>query len=300
MAVQDLRDNGAAPSSERFLADLAARRADLSRSERRVADFVLENPGEVIHMSISSLAEQVGVSQPTVLRFVRSIGLQRYPDLKLLTGQSIVSGTPYVHSKVDPDDGLDQVVAKVLDSSILVLNELRRTLDRVQLDKALDVLAAAPRIDCFGTGAASILAIEAQQKLMRFGIPVVSYGDTHLQRLAAASLRPGDVALCFSHTGQVRDTVEMARKAGEQGATVICFTRPDTELARNCAILLAIDAHEDTEIYSPMTSRVAHAALIDIVSTALALRFGPEMSARLRRAKDSLSDLRLPPTGGRG
>lgn len=299
MAVQGAKVEGAGPPSERFLEELAARRPDLSRSERRVADFVLENPGEVIHMSISSLADHVGVSQPTILRFVRAIGLQRYPDLKLRTGQSIVSGTPYVHSKVNPGDGVDEVAAKVLDSSILVLNELRRTLDREQLDKALDVLAAAPRIDCFGTGAASILAIEAQQKLMRFGIPVVYYGDTHLQRLAAATLRPGDVALCFSHTGQVRDTVEMARKAAEQGATVICVTRPNTELARNCAILLAVDAHEDTEIYSPMTSRVAHAALIDIVSTALALRFGPDMSARLRRAKDSLSDLRLPQTGSR-
>lgn len=298
MDGQNSQGAGAPPESARFLEDLAQRRADLSKSERRVADYVLAHPGKVIHMSISNLAEKVGVSQPTILRFVRSIGLQRYPDLKLLTGQSMVSGTPYVHAKVDPDDDLGAVVAKVLDSSILVLNELRRTLDHAQLDKAVGMLAAAPRIDCFGTGAASILATEAQQKLMRFGIPVVCYGDTHLQRLAAATLRPGDVALCFSHTGMVGDTVKMALKAREQGAGVICVTRPDTELARACDILLAVDAHEDTVIYSPMTSRVAHAALIDIVSTALALRFGPDMSVRLRRAKDSLADLRITPEEG--
>lgn len=300
MAGKHARTEDQAATGERFLADLSARRNELSKSERRVADYVVTHPAQVIHMSISSLARQVGVSQPTVLRFVRSIGLQRYPDLKLLTGQSMVSGTPYVHSKVDPDDGLDDVVSKVLDSSILVLNELRRSVDQEQLDRALDVLSSAPRIDCFGCGAAAVLAVEAQQKLMRFGIPVIAYGDTHLQRMAAATLRPGDVALCFSHSGMVRDTIRMAVKAHEQGARVICVTRPGTELARNCDILLAVDPHEDTEIYAPMISRVAHAALIDILSTALALRFGPAMSARLRAAKDSLSDLRVPAKEGWG
>ena len=74
---------------ERFLEVLAARKSELSPSERRVADFVLQEPDKIIRMSIASLAETVGVSQPTVLRFVRAIGLASYPELKLRTGQSI-------------------------------------------------------------------------------------------------------------------------------------------------------------------------------------------------------------------
>lgn len=278
---------------ERFLEVLAARKSELSPSERRVADFVLQEPDKIIRMSIASLAETVGVSQPTVLRFVRAMGLASYPELKLRTGQSIVSGTPYVHSDVGSDDPLERIIDKVVDSSIYTLTAMRRSIDQATLERVVDILANASRIDCYGTGAARILAMEAQHKLMRFGIPVVSYDDTHLQRLAAASLRPGDVALCFSHTGMVRDTEAMALKARECGATVVSVTRPDTALSDASDIVLAIDAHENTEIYAPMVSRVAHAVLLDIITTAIALRGGPQMHEKLRAAKNSLADLRI-------
>ena len=278
-----------------FLDELAYRRDGLSPSERRVADYVLGNPQTVMRMSIAALAETVGVSQPTVLRFVRAVGLRNYPELKLQTGQSLASGTPYIHSDVLSSDTLDKVSEKIIDSSIYALTMLKRSIELDALGRAIDILANAPRIDCYGTGAARMLALEAQQKLMRFGNPVVAYDDTHLQRLAAATLREGDVALCFSHTGMVRDTVIMAQKARECGARVVTITKPDTDLARAGDINLAIDTHENTEIYAPMTSRVAHATLIDIIATAIALRGGPALFARLRSAKDSLSDLRILP-----
>ncbi|UJQ93876.1 SIS domain-containing protein [Mariluticola halotolerans] len=283
------------PVEERFLSLLAAQKSALSPSERRVAEFVLNQPDQIIHMSIARLAEAVGVSQPTVLRFVRAMGLSSYPELKLRTGQSIVSGTPYVHSDVSFDDPLGDVINKVVDSSIYALTAMRSSIDQSVLDKVIDILATAPRIDCYGTGAARILAMEAQHKLMRFGIPVITYDDTHLQRLAAASLRPGDVALCFSHTGMVRDIEAMAIKARECGATVVSITRPGTALSAASDIVLGIDAHENTEIYAPMISRIAHAVLLDIITTTIALRGGSALLERLRAAKNSLMDLRILP-----
>lgn len=277
-----------------FLEQLRERLEALSPSERRVAEFVLENPGDVIHMSIAHLADTVGVSQPTVLRLVRTLGLKRFPELKLLTGQAIVSGTPYVHRDVSPSDPIETIAKKVLGSSVLALQTLERGLDYEALEQVVDILAHAPRIDCYGTGAASILAIEAQHKLMRLGLPVICYNDTHLQRLAAASLRRRDVALCFSHTGMIRDAVKMAEAARQRGATTIAFSRADTALSKACDLVLAIDSSENTEIYAPMTSRVAHAVMIDIVATSLTLRLGPDIFRQLQEAKDSLADLRLP------
>lgn len=294
MSSNGTDDGGAFHPRESFLDALSNKRDALSPSERRVADHVLADPEAVIRMSIATLAKTVGVSQPTVLRFVRAIGLSSYPELKLQTGQSLASGTPYVHSDVMYGDSIQSVSDKIIDSSTYTLTVLRRSIDQEALERVIQTLAEAPRIDCFGTGAARILALEAQQKLMRFGIPVISYDDTHIQRLAAATLRPGDVALCFSHTGMVKDTVTMARKARECGAKVISITKANTALADASDIVLAIDTHENTEIYAPMTSRVAHATLIDIIATAIALRGGPPLFARLRDTKDSLTDLRLP------
>lgn len=281
---------------EGFLSSLSSKRDSLTASERLVAEHVLAHPEAIIRMSIATLAETVGVSQPTVLRFVRSIGLSSYPELKLQTGQSLALGTPYVHSDITYADSLQNISDKIIDSNILALTELRRSISQESLSQVIDTLIGARRVDCFGTGAARVLALEAQQKLMRFGIPVLSYDDTHIQRLAAATLQPNDVALCFSHTGMVRDTVKMAHKARECGATVICVTKANTALAQKSHIVLAIDTHENTEIYSPMTSRVAHATLIDIITTAIAVRGGPTLFASLRDAKDSLSDLRVPST----
>jgi len=167
---------------------------------------------------------------------------------------------------------------------------MQDSLDLAALQRATTAIVGARRIDCYGVGGSAVAALDAYQKFMRLGVPTQFTLDTHLQTVSAATLQPGDVALVFSHTGQIRDTVRAARVARERGAAVVGITRSDTELARLCTIPITVDPIEDTFVYAPMVARVAHLVVVDILATSVALALGPQISEQFKRVKESLRE----------
>lgn len=269
-------------------------RAGMGSAERRLADFVLDHPERVTRATLAEIARGAKVSEPTVLRFVRAFGAAGFPEFRVLVGQSLVTGVPYVHRAVRLDDDVDTVVDKVFASSIHALELTLAALDRTALAAAVIALKTARRIDCLGNGAASVMAFDAQAKLMRLGIPSIAYTDGHLQTMAAATLAKGDAVLAFSHTGAIRDIVRAVKAARNGGATVVSVTPARSPLARASDIVLAVPATEDTEVYAPMTSRLGAAAVTDALVTAITIAFGEAVIERLRQVKDSVADVRLP------
>lgn len=280
--------------TQRFLENLASRVSMLSPSGQAVAQFVLQQPDRVIRMTLAVLAKETGVSEPSVLRFVHAIGLSGFPELKLLTGQSLAAGTPYLHSAVSREDKLDSVVEKIFDSSVYVLNMVRESLDRTALARSVDLLAKTRRVDLFGCGAAGTLALDAQFKFMRLGIPAINYSDTHAQRVSAATLSKGDVAFCFSYTGAVQDLCKIATTARSTGATVITMTRLASPLAELADVVIGVDTLEDHGIYLPQTSRLAYSVVLDIISTAVVLKKGKPAVDHMQRTKAISTELLIP------
>ena len=126
-----------------------------------------------------------------------------------------------------------------------------------------------------GVGLSAIVAIDAQQKLMRLEVHCVAHHDAHLQTLSAATLEAGDVALVFSYNGRIKDVLRVARVAREAGAATVAVTRSGTPLALAVDVAIAVDVPEDTFVYAPMTTRLAQLAVLDVLATGVALRRGP-------------------------
>jgi RpiR family transcriptional regulator, carbohydrate utilization regulator len=273
-----------------FLSRVAILQPRLRRSERKVAGFLLREPGRVVRMSLATLAEQAEVSQPTAIRFCRAVGCDGFADLKIRIAQALASGARYVHSSIAKDDALDTIADKVFGSSVEALQYLRRQLDMDAVARAVDALARANRIDLIGNGLSSVAAIDAHQKFMRLGVPTVFHPDSHLQRMSAATLKAGDAAMVFSYTGQLRDVARTTELAATQGATVIGITRSGSAVARLCSITIGIDTLENTFVYAPMTTRLAHLVVVDLLATAVALRSGETGVAQIRRVKSAMRD----------
>ncbi|MBL8655037.1 MAG: MurR/RpiR family transcriptional regulator, partial [Alphaproteobacteria bacterium] len=140
---------------DNILERLAGLRDRLAPAERRVADRTLDHPDDITRMPMKTLAAAAKVSEPTVLRVVRALGLRGYPEFKLRVAQSLVRGLPYLHREIAPGDALDVVATKVLDSTVFAINELRATLDAGAIRRAIDIIAKAKRLDCYGVGPAN-------------------------------------------------------------------------------------------------------------------------------------------------
>ncbi|MBI3507411.1 MAG: SIS domain-containing protein [Proteobacteria bacterium] len=261
-----------------------------SASESKLAALVLAEAARVTRMSLATFAVEADVSQPTAIRFCRMLGCDGFPDFKIRLAQALMVGQPFVHGEIGAGDGLGTVADKIFASSIDALQLIRTQLDLDAMERAVHALANAPRIELFGNGLSSVTAIDANQKFMRLGVPTIHHVDNHLQRMSAATLKPGDVAIGFAYTGRVRDVLLTAKMAVQQGATLISVTRSDSPLAAISSIVIGVDTLENTFVYAPMTTRMAHLAVVDVLATAVALRSGPEGMKQIKRVKGALKD----------
>lgn len=273
---------------------LRERLEELNRSERKVANVILEDPAAATSLSIASLAQAASVSEPTVNRFCRNFGAKGFPDFKIKLAQSLAGGTPYVTRAVEPGDSATQYTHKIFGATIAALDEAQREVDMAAVERMVDYLTQAKQVHFFGLGASGAVAQDAQHKFFRFNLPVMAYVDVLMQRMVAAACHTGDVVVIISYTGRTRELVDIARVAREAGAVVLGITAPDSPLSQECTATLEVSTPEDTDHYMPMTSRVIQLTLIDALATGVTLRRGEDFLPHLKKIKDSLRDTRFP------
>lgn len=247
-------------------------RPDLRKSDRKVADVMLHDPRRILNATVGETAALAEVSQPTVLRFATAVGCSGFPDFKIRLAQSLALGTPATHSVLLDTDQPEIVAEKIFDYTMTILDWARSRLDKVALNKAIDILTAARSIMFFGFGASGIVARDAQQKFPLFGVSCGAELDSHQQVMVASMMKPGEVAFVISNTGTTRSIIEIARIARENGATVICLTGSDSPLTTYCDVSLIVETLENTNMYTPTISRIAALVIIDILSTSVAMR----------------------------
>lgn len=278
----------------RLLIQIASLAPALPRSERKVADVVLDRSHDVLRQTLAELAAASDVSQPTVLRFCRRLGCGGYQDFKVRLAQSVVTRSAYTDLEVRPGDPPGTYPLKVIDATMDALTNLRQALDVRAIEQATDLLARAHKIEFYGMGASAAVAFDAHHKFFRLMVPCVAYTDAHMQWMSASTLGPEDVVVAISHTGRNRELLESVRFARASGAAVIAITASHTPLAEHASLSLVVDIPEDTDVYTPMYSRLMHLVVIDVLAVGLALRGGPPTQDRLARMKAMLRTVRLP------
>ncbi len=262
-------------------------------SEQTVGRFVLRHPNLVIGLSFPDIAARTGVSQPTVARFCLAAGFSGYRDFKLRLAQSLAHGVPFVHHDVGSQDAMADIGAKVFDRGIAALVTVRNHLDPDALERATGLLATAKRIEFYGQGISGVVAMDAQHKFFRLGAPAVAYSDPHVHAMSASLLAAGDVVVAISGTGRTRELIRSVEIAREAGAAVITITASGSPLAQLSSVALYADVPEDLDVYVPMTSRLVHLMMIDVLSVGVAVARGPALVKRLARAKKVITDQRL-------
>ena len=261
---------------------------DLSRAEKRVASWVLEHPKQATSATLAHIASECGTSEPTVIRFCRRMGLGGFRELGVRLAESLSVPGSYVHRDVNPDDSISDAAIKVLDASIQSLSEMRAQLSSMPIDTAAKAMATARQIAFAGLGASGHVARDACHKFFRLGIPCSSLLDTPMILQFAAIAEPDDVLVLLSHSGRWQEFAQAANIARERDATVIAITNPDSDLADSASILFPCRVIEDTNVFTPTSSRLGQLALLDALLVALALTLGSGATERLRLSKDAL------------
>jgi len=264
-----------------------------------VAEAVLADPAGVAAQTITSLARACLTSETTVMRFCRQLGFPGYPELRLaLAAEAAMQaveelGARVAASDIAPTDDLAQVVAKIAYADAHAVKETGDQLDVAVLERVVEALVAAGRIDLYGVGASAFVAADFQQKLHRIGRAAFAWSDPHMALSSAALLRRGDVAIGISHTGATIDTVDALAEARRQGATTVGITNfPRSPLAQTADLVLTTAARETTFRSGSMASRLAQLTVVDCMFVGVAQRSYEDTLEALARTYEAIRSRR--------
>lgn len=246
--------------------------SELSPAELRVAEQVLAQPRTVLNQPIADIARAANVSQPTVIRFCRSLGCEGLADFKLRLASGLTGTLPITHVQVTNDDSTVELGAKVLGNTASAILQMRGALNREMIERSIELLVKARRVEFCAVGAYAAVAQDAQYKFLRFGIPAGACTDTRVQLLAVNVLQPGDVVVVISVGGRLPELLELADRARERGVAVVALTASGTPLSRKADAVIAVDAAEDSATLVPMIGRILQLLVVDILTVGVAMR----------------------------
>jgi len=261
----------------------------MSKSEQTVADYIIKHPEEVIYLSIAALAENSGVSEPTVVRACQKLGFSGYQSLKVTLAQDIVNPLQSVHEEVSLDDDMQKIISKVFGSARHTLDFTHDTLNSADVEAAAQLIMSAGRVAIYALGGSGPVAMDLQHKLMRLGMNVMAYTDPHLQALNSAFLGEGDVVFSISHSGSSRSVVNNTRMAKENGAKIITLSNIGSSPLSKLADVSIYTASAETKYrIVAIASRIAELTVIDSIYTYIAMRTESIKSMKVEQAMEGL------------
>ncbi len=272
------------------LVTLARKLPSLRPAEQRVARAVLDDPTLAVGSTVAELAEACGTSPATVVRLCVALGLSGHREFRLAAAAAVTREQTEQDrfairdADLDPEDSVDEVVAKVAFQEARSIEETARGLDRAALQRAADAIGAATRTDIYGQGASGLAGAALQQKLLRIGITSSCWTDSQLALMSALTLGPGTVAVGVSHSGATAEVGHTLHVAHQAGATTIAITNvPDSPIAAHADVVLTTAVREMRWWSGAMSSRVAQLAVVDVLFLLVARqRMGAAVAAATR------------------
>src|SRR5690625_1881779 len=161
----------------------------LTKSEKKVADYVLNNLNNVIYFSVTDLSYEAGVGETTVLRFCRKIGMKGYQEFKLTIAQNL--------SETEDNDKSESnnLIDTISNNTIKGLEETASMISKDDLNTAIEMIHQAKSIHFFGVGTSGVTALDAKSRFLRIGKQSDAIVDSHLQAMSAATLTKDDVVV---------------------------------------------------------------------------------------------------------
>ena len=280
------------------------RYAQLRPSERIVADYLRENAGRRLDLSITELAQVLGLSEATISRVSRALGYSGFSDLKLSLAEGASGRAQIANIPVElvPGDDLlstSATLAALLSASI---QGTQRLLNRETLEAAIAALRGARKVVLAGVGGAAAICDEAAHIFMKAGLDAASYSDGYTQVIAAANLTDDCVMVGISHTGTTSPVAQALALARRNGARTIAITSdPGALVARSADIVLATwnSATPAVPLQGDyLEGRVSQMFLIDLLYLGLLFDDGAHRVDHLRVTAEALAQyFRINPDG---
>lgn len=263
------QQGGIMVTASSLLLDIQVSYNQFTKTEKKIAEFVIKNTNRVLFMSITDLADACGVADASVHRFCRTMGLKGYQEFKMKLSLSL---TPEETGLKEQDgsqlkvDSLGFSLDKILQGHISALKETRMLIREEELEKTLLMMEEAKTIYFFGVGDSLLTAKEARNKFLRISSKVICVDDPHMQAMTASMAGERDLIFIISYSGSTKDNIHVAKIAKKAGAKVVGITRfLKSPLTGYTDTLLVCGSNEGPLDGGSMGAKLSQLYIIDVL-----------------------------------
>ncbi len=264
----------------------------LTPVEQKVANSILEDPGEIPQMSIKMLSKKSRTSEASVLRFCKTIGYTGFREFIVsITSALAINTEDKAYTDLRPGDERSEIIQKIAKSNVQSIEDTISVLDIHEVEKAVDSIKKARRIYFFGIGASNLVCEDAAHKFLRINMECFTWEDNHQQLAMATLLTPEDTVILISNSGNTKEIVDILDVAKKQKAATIAITRYSKSiLAENSGIVLYISTPEISIRSGAMGSRIAMLTVIDILFSCVASEEYDNIRGYLKKTRDVIQE----------
>ncbi len=266
----------------------------LTDTEKKIADTILLSPHDIVKMTAKELAERSGTVPSTVVRFCKSIGVKGFSDFKIsLSAELGCKASVTGMLPVSEGATAQQVFGNVFASGVNTLKDTLSMIDFSQTEAIVRLLQQATRMVFFGVGTSSVIAMDAQYRFAQLGIPTSVCTDILFMNVTAANLKAGDVAVCISHSGSTKATVDAMRRAKKAGAATIAISSfAQSQLAKESDYQLIAFSDDKNYPVEAVSARIAHICILDALMMSLASKNYETLQKHIAERNEVLNQMR--------
>ncbi|MGM9521597.1 MAG: MurR/RpiR family transcriptional regulator [Oscillospiraceae bacterium] len=209
--------------SVEYIGRIRAQYESLSRTQKRIAHYILAHQEEVSHYSVTQLAAKTGTVPSTITRFCQALSYKGFSELKVYIEKGLLSPAA-INDVIQKNDSLPTVMQKLMNASGDAIADTQRILNPKVIAKVATAILNAESVNIYGQSGGYISALYAQQMLLRAGVSSQAINDPLDMRISSSILKPKDVVIGIAYSGEARSVVNALERAKANGGVAVAIT----------------------------------------------------------------------------
>ena len=266
--------------SKDLFTDIRVKYNTLSKNQKLVANYILENRSKCMRMTLSELGKECGLSETTIIRFINRLEYTSYQDFRLDMAQDISRLDIKEKDKDEKEyqdikygDSIEEVKNKVISIASSAIKDINKLVTTETLTKAANMIGNARKVMFFGAGGSGVIATDVYHKFLKCGKNVINENNSHIALVHASQLTTDDLLILISHEGESKEVLQCGRLAQNQGAKVLALTGyMNSDLAKMADLCLFSSTNDGAYYTDAMVSRIVQLVIMDMLYIVISTR----------------------------
>lgn len=260
----------------------------LSKNQKLVANYILENRAKCMRMTLSELGKECNLSETTIIRFINKLDYKSYQDFRLDMAQDIsrqeLDGEESAvkdFQEIKQGDTIEDIKLKTLSVASSAITDIDKLLTVEDVSQAAKMIENARKIMFFGAGGSGVIATDVYHKFLRVGLDVINDNNSHIALVHASQLTSKDLIILISHGGESKEVLECGRLAKAAGAKLLAVTSyMNSDLAKMADLCLFSSTNDSPYYTDAMVSRIVQLVIMDMLFIVISTHADADKSKR--------------------